>query len=104
KLLVTSRALRLRRDHPELFTSYRPVLAEGAASAHVIAVDRGGVTAVATRLPAGLARDGGWTDTVLMRSEMPSVDVLTGRRFGSGPILLDELLQHYPVALLQDLR
>src|SRR5690606_20788846 len=26
KLLVTSRALRLRRDHPELFTSYLPAM------------------------------------------------------------------------------
>lgn len=104
KLLVTSRALRLRRDQPELFTAYRPAVAEGTASAHLIAVDRGGITAVATRLPAGLARRGGWHDTVLMRSELPSVDVLTGRRFGSGPIRLDELLSRYPVALLQDLR
>jgi len=52
KLLVTSRALRLRRDHPECFTAYRPVTAQGTASAHVIGAHRGGVTAVATRLPA----------------------------------------------------
>ncbi|ERK70059.1 hypothetical protein N136_03607, partial [Leifsonia aquatica ATCC 14665] len=31
KVLVTSRALRLRRDRPDLFTGYRPVVAEGPA-------------------------------------------------------------------------
>ena len=41
KLLVTSRALRLRRDRPELFTGYTPVTATGAAAAHLLAFDRG---------------------------------------------------------------
>ena len=49
KLLVTSRALRLRRDRPELFTGYRPVAATGAAAAHLLAFDRG------SRLSAGRA-------------------------------------------------
>ena len=43
KLLVTSRALRLRRDRPELFTQYRPMTVVGEASDHAIAFDRGGV-------------------------------------------------------------
>ena len=55
KLLVTSRALRLRRDRPELFTRYTPMTVVGEASDHAIAFDRGGVVAVATRLPLGLA-------------------------------------------------
>lgn len=104
KLLVTSRALRLRRDHPELFTVYRPETVAGSAATHAIAAGRGGVTAVATRLPVALERRGGWGETMLMRSELPSVDVLTGRRFGGGPVRLAELLEHYPVALLQELR
>lgn len=104
KLLVTSRALRLRRDHPELFTAYRPETVAGDAASHAVAVDRGGLTVVATRLPVGLARRGGWQDTVLMRSEMPSVDVLTGRRFSGGPVRMAELLDRYPVALLRELR
>ncbi|MFS2243002.1 malto-oligosyltrehalose synthase [Microbacterium sp. OR16] len=104
KLLLTSRALRLRRDHPELFTAYRPETVAGAAAAHAVAVDRGGLTVVATRLPVGLERRGGWGETTLMRSEMPSVDVLTGRRFGGGPVRLAELLEHYPVALLREVR
>ena len=104
KLLLTSRALRLRRDHPELFTAYRPETVTGAAAAHAVAVDRGGLTVVATRLPVGLERRGGWGETTLMRSEMPSVDVLTGRRFSGGPVRLAELLEHYPVALLREVR
>jgi len=104
KLLVTSRALRLRRDHPELFTAYRPPPVAGDAASHAVAVDRGGLTVVATRLPVGLARRGGWQDTVLMRSEMPSVDVLTGRRFSGGPVRMAEMLDRYPVALLRELR
>ena len=54
KLLVTSRALRLRRDRPELFTLYRPMTVVGPAADHAIAFDRGGAVTVATRLPVGL--------------------------------------------------
>ncbi len=99
KLLVTTRALRLRRERPELFRRYLPLTAVGPASAHAVAVDRGGVTAVATRLPVGLERDGGWRDTVLLRPDRSAVDVLTGRSFG-GEIALADLLTTYPVALL----
>src|SRR5262249_26998146 len=62
KLLVTSRALRLRRDHPDWFTTgYAAVRATGPAAGHVIAFQRGGhAITVATRLPAGLRRRGGW--------------------------------------------
>lgn len=100
KMLVVSRALRLRRDHDELFDGYRPGTVAGEASAHAVAVDRGGVLAVATRLPVGLAARGGWGDTVLLRREIPATDVLTGRRIAAGPVHLSELLDTYPVALL----
>lgn len=104
KMLVTSRALRLRRDNPELFTVYRPALAVGEASDHVVAVDRGGATVVATRLPVGLSRSGGWGDTQLMRSDIAAIDVLTGRRIEPGPVRLADLLATYPVALLVEAR
>ena len=100
KLLVTSRALRLRRERPELFERYRPIAAVGAASGHVVAADRGGASFVATRLPVGLDRAGGWRDTVLLRPHTPVVDVITGRSFGGGPVSLTDLLRDYPVALL----
>ncbi len=65
KLWVVSRTLRLRRDWPDLFAAYEPVRAAGPAADHVVAFDRGGVVTVATRLPVGLERAGGWGDTVL---------------------------------------
>ena len=100
KLLVTSRALRLRRDRPDLFTQYRPMTVVGAASDHAIAFDRGGVLTVATRLPVGLAARGGWGDTVLLRHSGVTTDALTGRTFAGSTIRLDALLATYPVALL----
>ena len=98
KLLVTSRALRLRREHP--LEIYRPLEAAGAASDHVVAFDRGGVFAVATRLPHGLEAAGGWRDTVVLLPDTPVIDVLTGRSFAGGPTPLADLLSVYPVALL----
>ncbi len=65
KQRLTARALRLRRDRPELFTSYTPLLAEGPAAEHVLAFDRGGAVTVVTRLPLGLAASGGWGETTL---------------------------------------
>lgn len=100
KLLVTSRALRLRRDRPELFTRYTPMTVAGDAAAHAIAFDRGGALTVATRLPVGLEARGGWGDTVLLRHPGATVDVLTGRSYSGSEILLTELLATYPVALL----
>ncbi|MFJ4026309.1 malto-oligosyltrehalose synthase [Paenarthrobacter sp. NPDC089989] len=103
KLLVVSRALRLRRDHPELFGGYRPVQATGEAAGHVVAFDRGpegpGALTVATRLPKRLARDGGWRDTAI---DVPvdSRDELTGTAYPAGPLKLGTLLEQYPVALL----
>ena len=104
KMLVTSRALRARRDHPELYDGYRAGTVVGEAAEHAVAMDRGGVIAVATRLPVGLARRGGWGDTALLRRETPAVDMLTGRRFEAGSVRLDELLDTYPVALLVEQR
>jgi (1->4)-alpha-D-glucan 1-alpha-D-glucosylmutase len=105
KLLVTSRALRLRRDRPDLFTGYRPLQATGAAADHVVAFGHaeGGAITVATRLPEGLDADGGWRDTVLDTGGTaggPLTDVLTGIRHDQRVLPLRELLGHYPVALL----
>ena len=73
----------------------------GEAARHAVAFDRGGALAVATRLPVGLARRGGWGETALLRHSGPTVDVFTGRRFAGGSsIRLRELLDIYPVALL----
>ncbi|WIB78498.1 malto-oligosyltrehalose synthase [Curtobacterium sp. MCPF17_002] len=101
KLLVTSRALRVRRDHPELFTRYLALESTGSAADHVLAFDRGGAVTVATRLPIGLRRVGGWGDTLVHPVPLDRVDLLTGRRFpASRGIALSEVLADFPVALL----
>ncbi len=103
KLLVTSRALRLRRDHPELFSRYTSVPAYGAAAHHVVAFDRGDAITVATRLPLGLAAAGGWSDTSIVVAGRTLVDVITGRTIEGGTVTLSDLLNRYPVALLAPL-
>ena len=100
KLLVTSRALRLRRDRPEFFTRYAAIEAYGSAAKHVVAFDRGEALTVATRLPIGLVRHGGWGDTSVIVAGRPMTDVFTGRHFDGGTLRLSEVLERYPVALL----
>jgi (1->4)-alpha-D-glucan 1-alpha-D-glucosylmutase len=100
KLLVTSRVLRLRRQRPELFTGYQPVFAHGSTAEHLFAFDRGGVVAVATRLPVGLSRHGGWRDTALALPGQSWTEVFTNTTYGGSRLAVSELLQSYPVALL----
>lgn len=100
KLLVTSRALRLRRDKPEWFSRYLPIPAYGSAAGHVVAFDRGDAVTIATRLPLGLEAAGGWGDTTLEIARRPWVDALTGERYPGGSVRLADLLRQYPVALL----
>jgi (1->4)-alpha-D-glucan 1-alpha-D-glucosylmutase len=108
KLLVTSRALRLRREHPEWFTgpsaTYAPV---PTTSGSAIAIARGddsgvGVVAVMTRLSVSLDRFGGWGDhsVTLPDSAGGWVDSLTRRSVEGGSARLIDLLTELPVALL----
>ena len=97
KLHVTCTALTLRRDRPELFTTYDAIPATGDAADHVLAFDRGGAITVATRLPAGLTARGGWGDTGLALPPGEWHDALTGTP--ASPRLA-ELLATLPVALL----
>ncbi|CCH89070.1 Maltooligosyl trehalose synthase [Modestobacter italicus] len=101
KLLVVSRVLRHRRDHPEAFDGYTPLEATGAAADSVVAFDRGGVVAVATRLPVHLAATG-WGDTALQLPTGAWRDLLTGARVVSAAngVALSEVLAQLPVALL----
>ncbi len=100
KLLVTSRALRLRRDHPELFSRYAPVTAFGAARRHLVGFDSGDAISLATRLPVGLERDGGWRDTTVQLAGRPVTDVISDRDYDGGTLSLSEVFERYPVALL----
>lgn len=100
KLLVTSRALRLRRDRPDLFTRYAPLTVVGDRADHLIAFDRGGAVTLATRLPVGLEAAGGWGDTTVLLPNRDMVDVITGTSFEGGELSVAEVLERYPVALL----
>ena len=63
KLWVSSRALRLRRDWPDLFTGYAPLFADGRRRGACGRLRSRGAITVATRLPVGLEQRGGWGDT-----------------------------------------
>lgn len=106
KLLVVSRALRLRREHPGWFVGpgsmYAPV---STTSGNAVAFARGDgeglhVVAVATRLPVALERHGGWGEHTLGLPEGQWVDLLTGRESEAGAVPLASLLATLPVALL----
>ena len=106
KLLVVSRVLRARRDHPEWFAGYRPVEVTGSGAEHVVAFDRSGpdgdgAVTVATRLPVRLAAEG-WGDTALQLPNGAWRDLLTGERLVSdvAGIAADVVLARLPVALL----
>ena len=106
KLRVTATVLRLRRDHPDWFDSYRPIAASGAAADHLIAFSRSPEIAVfATRFSARLERAGGWRDTVVtLPDAVPAggawVDALSGLEHDGGETTVAHLLQHSSVALL----
>jgi (1->4)-alpha-D-glucan 1-alpha-D-glucosylmutase len=70
-----------RREHSGWFASgYQPLSASGAAAAHVTAFSRGArAITLATRLPAGLRRLGGWQNTTLTVPAGRWRDVLTER-------------------------
>lgn len=108
KLLVTSRALRLRRDLTEAFVGrgagYSPVATStpcALAFARTLDGTPRAVT-VATRLQGTVRRLGGWRDHVVA---LPAAtggwrDVLTDRVHPAGPVLVAELLADLPIALL----
>lgn len=102
KLLVTSRALRLRRACPQWFSGgYEPLAASGPAAAHAVAFQRGGhAVTVATRLPVGLRRRGGWQDTTLALPPGAWADLLTGTVHQGPAVTLAGLTARLPVALL----
>ncbi|MCI1749065.1 MAG: malto-oligosyltrehalose synthase [Acidipropionibacterium sp.] len=108
KLLVTSSALRLRREHPSAFrgeeSDYRPV---ASTTGHAVAFARlvAGADAVtsitvATRLAGVLEDRHGWADHQVVLPAGRFRDVLTGRELDGGQVSLAELMDTLPVALL----
>lgn len=104
KMLVTTRALTSRRDHPERYTRYQELEVIGEAAEHLVAFSRGGSITLATRHPLGLAVRGGWGDTVVVLPRQPLLEVVTRRRFGGaftdGATPVADVLDRHPVALL----
>jgi (1->4)-alpha-D-glucan 1-alpha-D-glucosylmutase len=104
KLLLVSRALRLRSRRPDLFAraAYAPLQACGSRARHALAFCRGGgAVTIVPRLVLGLGGD--WQDTAV---ELPSGrwrDVFTGAEAQGGAVPLRELLAAFPVALLERL-
>ena len=98
KLLVVSRALRVRRDHPEWFgaaSSYSPV---ATSTPRAVAFARAGsVVTVVSRLTA---RAPGWEDETVDLPPGRWHDVFTDTTYDAGAVPLADLLAELPVALL----
>ncbi|GAA4832704.1 malto-oligosyltrehalose synthase [Luteimicrobium xylanilyticum] len=106
KLLVTSRALRVRRAEPETFVGagagYLP-LPTSSPCAVAFARTRDGearAVTVVTRLATELDGTGGWREHTVVLPEGRWNDVLTGVRVAGGAVRLDALLASLPAALL----
>jgi (1->4)-alpha-D-glucan 1-alpha-D-glucosylmutase len=106
KLLVTSRALRLRRERPTVFAGpYHPL---ESGDRHLVGFLRGAygtpadatVAVLATRLPATLAETG-WDERTVTLPSGRWTDRLTGvTHTTDGPVAVARLLDVLPVALL----
>ncbi len=102
KLWLVHRALSARRRRAASFrpgAHYRPLYAEGRRSVHAVAYLRDDdVLVVVPRLVLGLAE--GWGDTTLVLPPGRWVDELGGEQEWEGSVLLADLLDTVPVALL----
>lgn len=106
KLLVTSRALRTRRDLPEAFVGptagFLPLAhSSGHSLTYARTVDGDPqVAVVATRLAAAVDRLGGWADHTVALPDGDWFDVLTERPVIGGVVDVAGILDRLPVALL----
>jgi (1->4)-alpha-D-glucan 1-alpha-D-glucosylmutase len=104
KLLVTQRALAVRRELPEAFASgaaYAPLAVEGPQAGRVVAFARGepaAVVTVADRRATGPA--GGWAGTTVALPPGRWRDRLDGGGVLEGEVAAGELLGDLPCALL----
>lgn len=112
KLRLTRIALQLRREHPQLFAVDAVLEPLPCGSDHALAWARSAadgsgpiMVAVATRLPATLARRGGWADHSV---SLPQIvgggwrHLLTNAQLPSSdqPVKVAQLLNDWPVAVL----
>lgn len=102
KMWTVSRALHLRKEHPEWFgadAAYDPLEVTGRRREHVVAYTR--ADRVATVVPRlTLTLSGGWQDTSVALPEGTWTNRLTGEELAGGSVRVDRLLQSFPVALL----
>lgn len=112
KLWLTSRLLRLRREHPEPFDGdYEPLATEEHLIGYVRTATVGrlasvlrrtsdeAVAVLVTRAPARLAAAGGWGDQAVELPEGTWLDVLSGARH-TGGVAASDVFWRYPVAVL----
>lgn len=107
KQWLVHRALELRRARPDLFLGRgADCRAVPTSTGHAVAFGRGRADGpfeaitVATRLAHGLAARGGWDRAVVVLPDGTWRDLLSDRRVDGGEVLLAELLEDWPVALL----
>jgi (1->4)-alpha-D-glucan 1-alpha-D-glucosylmutase len=102
KLLVTHRALALRRELADVFGErgdYQPLV---GTSRHLVGFIRGGeVATLVTRAPKRLEVGGGWDGATVMLPEGLWRDELTGALHGGAENLCVDVFATYPVALLR---
>ncbi len=102
KLWLIQKVLRLRRERPEAFgagSSYHPVPVRGVHSDNVVAFARGDtVVTVTPRLVMSVREGWGGTEVEVPAGEWH--DVLAGAPFSGGPVRMQDLTAHFPVALL----
>lgn len=103
KLWTLSRALDLRRRHPECFgagANYEPVEATGELARHVLAYRRGDAAMIVAPLTTR-RRDGRWGDTRVPVPPGSWHDVLNDRERHGGVVPASTLLDAFPIALLE---
>jgi (1->4)-alpha-D-glucan 1-alpha-D-glucosylmutase len=101
KLWIISRTLKLRRSRKllEPESSYRPLVARGEKSAHVVAFARG--ERAITIVPRLVIKLGGtWADTVLGLPVGSWYNAFTNETLSGDEIAVAKLLKRFPVALL----
>jgi (1->4)-alpha-D-glucan 1-alpha-D-glucosylmutase len=99
KLWLATQALKARRDRPDLFTSYHPLVLDGPLQRHLVAFDRGGAITLATRLPVALEASGGWGESEVRLPPGRYRDALNDQ-LASGTVKLGAIFATYPASLL----
>jgi (1->4)-alpha-D-glucan 1-alpha-D-glucosylmutase len=100
KLFLITRALHLRKQHPDWFgpeAAYTPIQAQGPAAGHVVAYKRAeNVLTIVSRLTLDLQ----WQGTTIDLPTGTWNNALTGEQGLTGQVQMQQLFGTFPVALL----